>query len=123
MSSGRKFSVRRHVENIHLGDAGIIPFVEYMSGRRGVSHPSEARHQIGGNRRKSYITKRVGSVHFENLFAKVMDEIENDMARKIAIAVNRPADDPMYSLVARYFRTKIMHENYVDLIKEFEKGL
>lgn len=122
MSSGRKFSVKRHVENIHLGDGGIIPFVDYVSGRRGGSYPSQASHQIGGKRKNLSVTKRVGSMQFENLFDKVMIEIENDMARKIASAVNRPADDPIYSSMATYFRTKILQEGYLDLIKEFQKG-
>jgi len=123
MSSGRKFSVKRHVENIHVGDGGIIPFMEYVSGRRGISYPSEDRNQIGENRRKLSNTKRVNSMHLENFIDKVMVEIVNDMARKIATAVNRPADDPIYSTVATYFRTKLLQENYVELIKEFEKGL
>lgn len=122
MSSGRKFSVKRHVDNVHLGDGGIIPFVEYVSGRRGGYYPSQSRHQIG-EKRKLSVTRKQGSMHFENLIHKVMVEIENDMARKIANAVNKPADDPIYSTVATYFRTKIFQENYVDLIKDFQKGL
>lgn len=123
MSSGRKFSVKRHVENVHLGDSGIIPFVEYVSGRKGRSYLSQERYQMAEKTRKLSARKKAGSMHFENLIDKVMVEIENDMARKIANAVNRPADDPQYSLVATHFRTKILQENYVDLIKEFQKGL
>ena len=42
MSSGRKFSVQRHIGNynIHNGQGKVIPFVEYAIGRtRNVSNP------------------------------------------------------------------------------------
>ena len=123
MSSGRKFSVKRHVQNLHLGNGGIIPFVDYVSGRRSGSYPSQRSYQMSENSKKLSVTKKVGSMDFKNLFDKVMVEIENDMARKIANAINKPADDPQYSVVADYFRKQMLQEDYANLIKEFQKGL
>jgi hypothetical protein len=41
MYSSRRFSVRRHIENLHNGIGNIVSFIDYISGRRhGVYFPN-----------------------------------------------------------------------------------
>jgi hypothetical protein len=41
MYSSRKYSVKRHIENLHDGLANIVSFVDYIAGRRkGVYYPN-----------------------------------------------------------------------------------
>ena len=109
MSSTRRFSVRRHIRTVHDGMGGIIPFVEYVIGRREGNYPPQERPKF--SRSESAFTD------------KIMAEIENDMARKIANAVNRPANDPVYSGFAAYFRAKKNQEMHTDLLKDLQKDV
>ncbi len=85
----------------------IIPYIDYVIGRReGKYSPLE----------------RPPLVRSEAAFtSKIMAEIENDIARKIANAVNRPMGDPAYSTFAEFFRAKKIHEMYRDLLKDLQK--
>jgi len=84
---------------------GIIPFVEYVIGRREGNYPPQERPRF--SRSETAFTD------------KIMAEIESDMARKIANAVNRPADDSVYTDLAAYFRAKKTQ----DLLKDLQKDL
>jgi hypothetical protein len=57
------------------------------------------------------------------LIHKIMAEIENDFAKKIANAVNPPTGDREYSSLAPYFRGKNYHKMYRDLLKDLQKDL
>ncbi len=107
MSSSRRFSVQRHVQTIHQGIGGIIPFVEYVIGRREGKYPPQERPR-----------SRRSETPFMN---KIMAEIENDMARKIANAVNKPANDPIYSNFAEFFGNIKYQQMYADLLKDLQK--
>ena len=78
MSSGRKYSVRRHIENykIHNGAGNIIPFVEYAIGRReGKYQPMHVR-----SFRRSSSTD-----YFEGAPEKIARELENEIIKAAAI--------------------------------------
>jgi hypothetical protein len=34
MYSSRKFSVKRHIQNIHSGNADFVSFIDYLAGRK-----------------------------------------------------------------------------------------
>ena len=41
MYSSRKYSVKRHIENLHDGNGNIVSFIDYIAGRRnGVYFPN-----------------------------------------------------------------------------------
>ncbi|TLX82141.1 MAG: hypothetical protein E6L04_10485 [Thaumarchaeota archaeon] len=75
MSSTRRFSVRRHIRTVHDGMGGIIPFVEYVIGRREGNYPPQERPRF--SRSESTFTdkimaeKKSRNVHrFTERFAK-----------------------------------------------------
>ena len=77
MSSGRKYSVRRHIENykIHNGAGNIIPFVEYAIGRReGKYQPMQV---------PSF--SRSSSDYFEGALGKIARELENEIIKAATI--------------------------------------
>jgi hypothetical protein len=39
MYSSRRYSVSRHVKNMHGGEGAVIPFIEYLVGRRSGNYP------------------------------------------------------------------------------------
>ncbi len=86
---------------------GIIPFIEYVSGRRVGKYPPQERARFNRS-----VTPFID---------KVMAEIENDLARKIADKVNKPAGDPAYSDFAQFFRTKKFDEMYKNLLRDLQK--
>lgn len=107
MSSSRRFSVQRHIRTIHLGIGGIIPYIDYVIGRR----------------EGKYSPQGPPLIRSEGPFIrKIMAEIENDMARKIANAVNKPMGDSVYSTFGEFFRAKKIDEMYRDLLKDLQKG-
>ena len=121
MSSGRKFCVQRHVRNIHLGEGGIIPFIQYISGRRNYSSNEGSQ---AGARREKYRPNVLDESNcmedrMEALMHKIKNEVDNDAVKKIANKVNRPADDPFYSEMAELFRKK----NFIDWIRDFQKEM
>jgi hypothetical protein len=107
MSSGRRSSVTRHIRTLHQGMGGVIPFIEYVSGRRAGKYPPQERPRFNRS-----VTP---------LIDKVMAEIENDFARKIADQVNPPAGDAVYSNLAKFYREKKHDEMYKDLLKDSQK--
>jgi hypothetical protein len=108
MSSSRRSSVKRHVRTLHQGMGGIIPFIEYVSGRRVGKYPPQERARFNRS-----VTP---------LIDKVMAEIVNDFTRKIAYQVNPPAGDPVYSDFAQFFRKKNYDDMYKDLLRDLQKN-
>ena len=82
MSSGRKYSVQRHITNynIHNGAGKVVPFVEYTIGRR------EGKYQSNQMPHSSHLS----SDFFERILDKVAEEFENHYVKEIA---NRIFDD------------------------------
>lgn len=82
--------MQRHLGNIHKGLGAVIPFTEYLAGRR----------------EGKYLPQKVPQyTRSENPFLdKLAIEVENDFARKVAARINKP-DDPFYDLVASMVKT------------------
>jgi hypothetical protein len=101
MSSGRKSSVKRHIQKLHNGDGLPIPFVEYLVGRR------------NGN----YLPRNTfnPTPHYHRLVNMLLEEIERDFARKVATKVNKPAGDPGYDEIA----LSISKFEQIKLLREF----
>ena len=108
MSSSRKSSVKRHIEKIHNYQGVAIPFVEYLVGRSGGKY-----FPLKFNRRPKSQSPVV---------AKILEEIERDYARKVANAVNKPANDPEYLQIAFNFRNYIQHHDFKETLKDFKTG-
>ncbi len=90
MSSGRKSSVKRHIENynIHNGVGQIVSLIEYSFGRR------EGRYQP----QEPYLHVRP-QIHFlSNIREKTLKELEELIVKEIArrIYVEIPADKINY---------------------------
>ena len=90
MSSSRKFSVRRHIENynIHNGSGQVVTFVEYSVGR------SEGKYQP--QRVPEFTTSKVPFL--DSLLDEIMIEVKNEMVKEIAgrIYRNLPTNHPDY---------------------------
>jgi hypothetical protein len=101
MSSGRKSSVKRHIENLHNGSASCIPFTEYLSGRRTGSYTFEPH-----------------SNQSSGLLDMLMKEAYKDFARKVANIVNGPVDNPVYSEIALQVKEHIKYRNFMDMLRD-----
>lgn len=56
MSSGRRYSVERHIKNLHGGSGVAIPFEEYVIGRRnGIYIPKQVSRQARFQRAPKFI--------------------------------------------------------------------
>jgi hypothetical protein len=76
MSSTRRFSVQRHIDNynIHNGLGQVVPFVEYSVGRR------EGKYQP---QKVPEFTKSK-ALFFDNILDKIAAEVENQIVKDIA---------------------------------------
>jgi hypothetical protein len=83
MSSGRRDSVQRHVDNVHNGSSRVIPFTEYLAGRVNGSYPPGPKPSFG--------TKD------KSINKKMQEELENTFVKRVAEKCLPPASDPMYS--------------------------
>ena len=109
MSSGRKYSVRRHIQNynIHYGVGNVIPFVEYTIGR------TEGKYRSG----KVPQSSRLSSDFFERILDKVAGEFENQFVKEIANRIyddmskdpaNQMVFDNIVTLANPHIRSKIL---------------
>jgi hypothetical protein len=76
MSSTRRFSVQRHINNynIHNGLGQVVPFVEYSVGRREGKYQPQKVPQFS----------RSKAPFFDKILDKVAIEVENQIAKEIA---------------------------------------
>jgi hypothetical protein len=89
MYSSRKSSVKRHIQNIHSGNANFVSFVDYLAGRKsGFYWPSlpptyEKKNNQTNNKKstnymnimseevwREYIRQKMGTASNSNLFQK-----------------------------------------------------
>ena len=84
MSSGRKYSVKRHIinYNIHNGAGNVIPFIEYAVGRTGGKYQPQ---QVRKNTRSQ-------SQFLDRAYVKIAQEVENlivnDIAKRIYLELS-----------------------------------
>jgi hypothetical protein len=79
MSSPRRFSVQRHIDNynIHNGLGQVVPFVEYSVGRREGKYQPQKVPQF--TRSKAPFLDKI----FDKIEAEVEDRIAKDIAKRI----------------------------------------
>lgn len=108
MSSSRRFSVVRHIKNIHNGNGLPIPFVEYLIGRRD----------------GKYLPPEVKSTQSHDpLFDILWREIDKDFARKVANRVNPPADDQEYNQIVSLIRNHKKYKMHAQIYKDIKDQL
>jgi len=108
MSSSRRFSVVRHIQNIHKGKGLPIPFVEYLIGRRD----------------GKYLPREVKSVQSHEPFVNMLlEEIDKDFARKVATRVNKPANDPGYNEIASLIINYKQYKFHQEILQDIRDGL
>jgi hypothetical protein len=101
MSSGRRYSVQRHVKNIHGGQGNIVPFTEYVVGR------------LSGH----YILPRVSDPVTggrDIVMDKIKEEFINTYAKRVVEANIPPSTDERYKQMASYVQnisSKIIRES------------
>jgi hypothetical protein len=76
MSSARRFSVQRHIDNynIHNGLGQVVPFVEYSVGRREGKYQPQKVPQF----------TRSKAPFLDKILDKIAAEVENQIAKNIA---------------------------------------
>ena len=76
MSSPRRFSVQRHIDNynIHNGLGQVVPFVEYSVGRREGKYQTQKIPQF----------TRSKAPFFDKIHDKIVAEVENQIVKEIA---------------------------------------
>ena len=68
MYSSRRYSVQRHINNIHGGRSNAIPFVEYLVGRRsGQYQPGPKPVFSGGNTRLDKMIKEAEQIDIKRV--------------------------------------------------------
>ena len=109
MSASRKFSVQRHVRQLHAGEGFVIPFIEYLAGRKGGKYfPKSISHSPNSH---DHILKLISS------------EVEKDFARKVANKVNKAADHPDYEQVASIVRQYKLNKYLKEMWKDLKTGV
>jgi len=103
MSSGRKFSVQRHIANVHKGLGAVVPFIEYLTGRKEGKYLPQSVPQFTASQ--------------SPFLRKLLTEVENDFARKVADRVNPPAG-PAYDEVASVIRAHKMNKLFKDTLSD-----
>ena len=102
MYSSRRYSVERHLKNLHKGQGVAIPFVEYLVGRTNGSYPPGQRPAYG-SRSKASIRE------------KMEEEAENIFVRRVAEQTFPPPGDPTYIEQAKMLKTFMLsriHSNF-----------
>lgn len=111
MSSGRKFSVRRHIDNynIHSGQGKVIPFIEYAIGRR------EGKYLI-----QEFRNSGSQSFSVDRIYDKITEKLENEIAEQIAKAIchDMLADQNLFNNLKMMAKSKIVRKNYYKYFKE-----
>lgn len=95
MYSSRRYSVQRHIDNIHKGIGVAIPFVEYLVGRRNGWYPP---------RQTPFSGISIGRSFRE----KMEEEAEQVCLRRIVESCLPPSGDPLYDQYAGALMSSIM---------------
>jgi hypothetical protein len=78
MYSSRKFSVKRHIENLHDGIGNIVSFIDYIAGRRhGVYFPNPVPSYLIKEKQTATSTIRPADVMKDCLYGKLVIHIIN----------------------------------------------
>ena len=105
MSSGRKYSVQRHIinYNIHNGGGNVIPFIEYTIGRReGKYQPQQVRKNA-----------RTQPQFLDRAYVKISQEVEDLIVKDIAkrIFIDLSADQRNFNNLKTVASMYILKKN------------
>lgn len=70
MYSSRRYSVRRHIKNVHGGEGTCISFVDYVVGRRSGQYLPRSKPDL--DNRVAMIQSAVRKLHIQRLAEKVL---------------------------------------------------
>jgi hypothetical protein len=115
MSSGRKYSVQRHIlnYNIHSGAGKVIPFIEYTIGtRQGKYQPQ----QVPNN---TYSQPKF----LDRIHIKITQELENQIANEIASRIFKDlsVDQSVFNNLKSQAVAYIFKNNYYRIFKEWRE--
>ena len=83
MWSNRKFSVKRHINNKHSGNASLVKFIDYLVGREsGKYQPSSSPPPSQASLEEPHYKEKVGKTYFEIFEEEYMKEKARLAARK-----------------------------------------
>ncbi len=105
MYSSRRYSVQRHIDNLHGGDGTAVPFVEYLAGR------TSGKYLPG-----------VQPVFMSSL-DKLIKEAKAVRMRRVIEHSIPPSGDPSYNEQAKLLMQILIKDSFDDmrkLQKEFE---
>ena len=104
MSSTRRFSVQRHIDNynIHNGLGQVVPFVEYSVGRREGKYQPQIVPQF----------TRSKASFLDNISDKIEAEVENQIVKDIATRIysRLSKDQKAFDNIDRLATTKIFQK-------------
>jgi hypothetical protein len=85
MASGRKESVRRHIDNprIHNGNAIVIPYVQYVAGLAGGAYPYNIHDSFKPHAARDFRSLDERQVN-GSFYDKIQEKIGEKMVDKIA---------------------------------------
>jgi hypothetical protein len=111
MSSTRRFSVQRHIDNynIHNGLGQVVPFVEYSVGRR------EGKYQP---QKVPEFTKSK-ALFFDNILDKIAAEVENQIVKDIAKRIydDLSTDQKSFDDLKTLAKESILNKNSYRILK------
>jgi hypothetical protein len=111
MSSTRRFSVQRHIDNynIHNGLAQVVPFVEYSVGRR------EGKYQP---QKVPQFTKPK-ALFLDNILDKIAAEVENQIVKDIAKRIydDFSTDQKPFDDLKTLAKLSIYNKNFYKIFK------
>jgi hypothetical protein len=111
MSSARRTSVVRHIDNpnIHGGEGKILPFTEYVAGRREGKYRVGQKPQFASSEQPLLI----------RLIHKIRLEMENEIAKEVAKRIcSRVMDDSIYSIIENAAEKRIWLKQFDEVFRQ-----
>lgn len=106
MSSARRFSVQRHIDNynIHNGLGQVVPFVEYSVGRREGKYQPQKVPQF----------TRSKPLFLDKVLHKIEAEVENQIVKDIAKRIydDLSTDQTLFDKLKTVATTTIIHKHF-----------
>jgi hypothetical protein len=98
MYSSRRYSVQRHIHNKHSGRGMVIPFIEYLVGRRIGWYPPQLPPNYGSKEK--------------TLQDRMKKEAENIYVRRVAEQCIPPSGDPGYADSIKMLRLYLANRGF-----------
>jgi len=113
MSSTRRFSIQRHIDNynIHNGLGQVVPFVEYSVGRREGKYQPQKVPQF----------TRTKAPFLDKIVDKIVTEVENQIAKGIAKRIYdglSATSKKEFDELERHAKIEIVHKDYYRTLRE-----